>query len=150
MKTDTQMAACEPYRMEISSMKQYKKYLNMVLALVFLFSAGMVIRQALDDSGGESEYQAAMEIAQGMRTPSETVPETAPETAPDASQEAATDQAETVELVWFPAPVEDDPVLEALRETDLAALQEVNPDVVGWIRVPDSKIDYPVVQGGGQ
>lgn len=120
-------------------MKQYKKYLNILLALVFLFSVGMVVRQALDDSGGESEYQAAIDIAQGSGTASET--------APESTQEAPTEQAEAGELVWFPATVEDDPVLEELRGMDLAALREVNPDVVGWIRIPDSKIDYPVVQG---
>ena len=87
-------------------MKQYKKYLNILLALVFLFSVDMVVRQALDDSGGESEYQAAIDIAQGAGAASETAPET--------TQEAPTEQAEAGELVWFPAPVEDDPVLEAL------------------------------------
>lgn len=29
---------------------------------------------------------------------------------------------------------------------DFAALTAKNPDTVGWIRVPDTKIDYPIVQ----
>jgi sortase B len=29
----------------------------------------------------------------------------------------------------------------------LAALREVNPEIIGWIRIPDTNIDYPVVQG---
>ena len=120
-------------------MKNLKKYANIVLALVFLFSTVMIIRQALDDSGGEDEYQAAIDIAKGTDETLETVPET--------TQDTTTDATNPGELIWVPETVEDDPELEELRKMDLAALREVNPDVVGWIRVPGTKIDYPVVQG---
>jgi len=43
--------------------------------------------------------------------------------------------------------IEDDPVIEEMNQIDLAALREVNEDVVGWIRIPGTKIDYPVMQG---
>ena len=120
-------------------MKTSKKILNLILALVFLFSTVMIIRQALDDSGGEDEYQAAIDIAKGTDETLETVPET--------TQDATAAATDPGELIWIPEAVGDDPVLEELRKTDLAALREVNPDVVGWIRVPGTKIDYPVVQG---
>lgn len=29
----------------------------------------------------------------------------------------------------------------------LQSLQELNPDVIGWIEIPESNIDYPVMQG---
>lgn len=43
-------------------------------------------------------------------------------------------------------PGEYDPFVEQLVSTDIKALQEVNPEVVGWIYIPDTEIDYPVLQ----
>jgi sortase B len=39
-----------------------------------------------------------------------------------------------------------DPYIEALESIDLAALQEENSDVLGWIFIPDTKVNYPVLQ----
>ena len=30
---------------------------------------------------------------------------------------------------------------------DFQALKKINSDIIAWIRIPDTKIDYPVVQG---
>ena len=49
-------------------MKKLKTFLNILLALVFVFSAVMMVLQALDNSGGESEYREAAEIAMGTGT----------------------------------------------------------------------------------
>ena len=43
-------------------------------------------------------------------------------------------------------PREYDPVVEQLIATDLKALQEINPEVVGWVYIPETEIDYPVLQ----
>lgn len=122
-------------------MKKLKTFLNIILALVFVFSAVMMVLQALDNSGGESEYREAAEIAMGTGT------EAAAETTEETTEETTPATKSAGELIWVPEEVSDDPVLEELKKTDLSALREVNPDVVGWIRVPDTKIDYPVVQG---
>ena len=46
------------------------------------------------------------------------------------------------------APEEEaDPVALELGQMDLAALQEVNEDVVGWIAIPNTELSYPIVQG---
>ena len=44
------------------------------------------------------------------------------------------------------APIEDTEG-SGIPQVDFAALQEINPDVVGWIYVPGTSINYPVVQG---
>lgn len=64
---------------------------------------------------------------------------------------------ETVREKFRPEPVreipdddeeeETDPWAEALARTDLAALREVNPDVLGWIMIPETELSYPILQG---
>jgi len=59
------------------------------------------------------------------------------------------DQASTtanLELPADPAPEAQDPYRTAMEEIDLTALQAVNPDVVGWIMVPETDISYPLLQ----
>lgn len=41
----------------------------------------------------------------------------------------------------------DEEASEAVPEVDFDALEEINPDVVGWIYLPGTCINYPVVQG---
>lgn len=36
---------------------------------------------------------------------------------------------------------------EETGEFSLAKLQEMNPDIVGWVQIDDNPIDYPVLQG---
>lgn len=43
-------------------------------------------------------------------------------------------------------PTVYDPYVEELITLDIDALREVNPEAVGWIFIPDTNIDYPVLQ----
>lgn len=41
---------------------------------------------------------------------------------------------------------EDSPNLDDLRKEKFNKLQEINKDIIGWIYIPNTKIDYPVVK----
>lgn len=118
--------------------KIVRKAMWIVFFAAFVFSAMMLLRQWRDNAGGEMTYESAMEIA--MHTPKQETNATEPMTN-------STEKTEHDVPDWMPAPVEDDPVMEEMVQINLAALREVNPDVLGWIRIPDTKVDYPLLQG---
>lgn len=41
----------------------------------------------------------------------------------------------------------DDPVVMDMLSMNLDALRQFNPDIIGWINIPDTNISYPMVQG---
>ena len=61
----------------------------------------------------------------------------------------------TADAQWVPQAtlppsyldVESEQPQQAVSEKDFAKLRQTMPDIVGWIRLDDSVIDYPVVQG---
>lgn len=65
----------------------------------------------------------------------------------DVETEAET-QEELVEVrYWREIPVQDDPYMETLAKVNLESLREVNQDVLGWIVIPDTQLDYPLMRG---
>lgn len=127
--------------------KHTRRLMTALLAAVFLFSTAMMARQWFDGKRGASSYAQAEQLAGLTQTEplaAQTQPETepAPVTEPSAPEETAPPQ----ELVWVPAPVVEDAYMEELARTDLAALQEINSQVLGWIRIPDTQINYPINQ----
>ena len=114
-----------------------RKGLRLAMLAVFVFSTAMLLRQYFHNAGGEDAYGDALAVAM-QEVAEETVPLSP---APEVSA------AET-ERTWVPAPLEgEDPALETLAAIDLDALREVNPQVIGWICLPDTKINYPLLQG---
>ena len=118
-----------------------KKHASAAMLVVFLISTALLIRNVFSYGSGDDTYSDAAELARSAAAaePTETEP---PTTEPPVE--------ETVEpvLAWVPAPLaEEDPIMEKLKETDLDALRQVNEDVLGWIQIPGSRIDYPILQG---
>lgn len=119
-----------------------RKIISVVLILILIPSLVMYIWQKRDKEISEEVYENAVNIALNKNTTPAPVTEAEPTPTPTPTPE--------VEKVWIPAPIEnpeEDPNLTMMEEIDLNALREINPDVVGWIFIPDTKINYPIVQG---
>lgn len=128
--------------------KKIRIILTVLLAVVFAVSTGLLISSNLDKKAAGDTYMQAQQIA-GLSGETEaaeteateqtqpTVPETEPTVPPETEPQT----------VWVPAAVEPDAYMENLAKTDLNALREVNPHVVGWIFLPGSQVNYPIVQG---
>lgn len=114
-----------------------KRVLYIFFCLVFLFAAlwsGVNLFTAL------RSYEVADESYEELQ---QLV------TAPTQSSFPAVENA-----VETAAPVTEELAEQAVEETnspqssvDFSALSAVSGDVVGWIRISDSRIDYPIAQG---
>lgn len=105
--------------------KKARWRLAAALALIMLVCAGYLVHRAVQTRQSAQDYQNAEKFAGVPRRTSPPTPSAAPEeTAPP------------------------DPWALALDETDLDALREVNPDVIGWICIPDTDLNYPLMFNG--
>lgn len=95
----------------------------LILAAIMLVSGGLSFKRYMEDRKAKAEYDRLAELARETTAPSETE---APETVPQETEP------------------EEEPYVSPINFADL---MEENPDTIGWIRVPDTNIDYPIVQG---
>lgn len=114
--------------------------LMVCLAALFLSSLGIVLYRNVQFRQSAETYREAEEITRQL--PEEPVPE---RVIPEEKAPLAEMPEEPA--IWREAPVYDDPHMDEMRAIDLAALREINPDVVGWIRIPGTQLDYPLMQG---
>lgn len=124
-----------------------RKWINLLLALVFLGSTVMMVRHWIQSEQADQTYEEAQLVA-GRPAAVQPQEVRAPETEQMTTQPTETIPEETQpQTIWVPAPVEDDRYMEELADINLQALREVNPDVVGWIYGPSTQINYPIMQG---
>lgn len=126
-----------------------RKALVLLLALVFVGSGAMVIADQIQKRAAEKTYQEAAELVQ---LPEQLQVESAEEAETPEAKPAQDSREETPAEPEESEPKSEpvvyvDPYADALRAMDFTALREANPDVLGWIMIPDTKISYPLVQG---
>lgn len=143
--------------------RRKRRVLLVVLLLMCLAGAGYLVylgatelrehQQGADFYTRLSESMDEQPAATGTPTPEPTASPTPKPTVGETQEPLPEPTEETV--VWQPA-ITLQPVVEAdpeptavpnLSEMDFEALWQTCPDVVGWIRLEDSVIDYPVVLG---
>lgn len=124
-----------------------QKWLKLLLFFIFIGCAGMYGYRIIQTNQSQKVYETAVQIAEQERemTMDESL-EAEAQSKPEENTEAAKEEFVAVSY-WKEVPVEDDPYMETLKETNLEALREVNEDVLGWIMIPDTPLDYPLVQG---
>jgi sortase B len=118
--------------------KGYHSRFIMLLALVFLLSA-FVFTSSLVSGWYDSRRQ--QELLASLQTETIAPSETAkPTTTRKATEKTATESAR-IETTT-PETKENRPT-----KIDFKSLQEKNSDTVGWIEIPGTEINYPIVKG---
>lgn len=109
--------------------------LIVIMVCIFLFSGWKVLRGMWEYHVGEKHYEDMTQYV-SVPEPEETKPkkEKPQETSPTEKTEIPETQ-----------PEEEDPLI--WPEVDFDALRTINPDVIGWIYLPDTQVNYPLLQG---
>lgn len=102
----------------------------------------------------EAESTAANETESTANGASEAADETT-EATPDQHPSYTLEEIENAEftgVIDAPAPKIPTEVLTELEDQpiDFTKLNEINPELYAWIRIPDTNIDYPVAQHDGE
>ena len=121
----------------------FRKALTVLLAVVCALCLGRTALQLVQYRQGDETYAQAEELA-GLPDLSDLPVVDFTGGSGSVSSSASTDGAgEAPEEV----PVWQDPYAQALKDMDFSALRQQNPDVLGWILIPGTRVSYPVVQG---
>jgi len=109
-----------------------------ILIVVFAVSAGMLIKYFVESARSQQTY-SDIKNAVGDYTRPAPKPTTA--TEPDETTAPTEEGMGPMATVFNPRTGQQMQVLQ-----QFAALYQQNPDLVGWISIPGTRIDYPVVQ----
>ena len=122
---------------------KFRKALAALLAVICAVCLGRTALQLVQYRQGDETYAQAEELA-GLPDLSDLPVVDFTGGSGSVSSSASTDGAgEAPEEV----PVWQDPYAQALKDMDFSALRQQNPDVLGWILIPGTRVSYPVVQG---
>lgn len=104
--------------------------LIVIFASVFLISGGYLLNYYVNSRQAQAEFDDLASLVESIQAQQPTVPET---TAPAQEDSSVSTQPTAPQVLAPYAPV-----------------YEINPDMVGWIKIDGTKINYPVVQSSGR
>jgi len=125
-------------------LKIFKRILFVIMLCAFLFCLVQVAMGIYASYVAKNDYDESKDIA---KLPEMTRPPETTKTSDTAASPEGTGEPDTTSSATPEAVPEDEIALTLLRETDLASLKAVNPDVIGWIVIPETNISFPLVQG---
>lgn len=129
--------------------KTVRKTLIVILALVFLTSAVMLLRQQIERREAQDIYAQALQIAVGQET-AQASPRPTPAAEQSEQPEQTAQPTQSQQPQQSAQPQSTDPAAqpeEPLGNVNLTALRGISGDVIGWISIPDTGLSYPLVQG---
>jgi sortase B len=127
--------------MDKSGRKRIRRLLAGLLAAVFFACAFLIARLIREDARSRRLYEdAVLQFVNTVENPAQPTAgpaqETAPPVPPETGETSAPAAAPMIPKREFPA-----------MQIDFDKLLDVNEDIVGWLWVPDTDINYPIVQG---
>lgn len=119
-------------------MKKAIYYIILVILVgVLAFSVWQIVQITTEYQGGEDSYR---DLEQFISTAEPFIPNRELATTPEG-EFATTPEGET----YYEEPAQQEEVVY-WPSVDFEALRNINPDVVGWICIPGTVINYPIVQ----
>lgn len=109
----------------------------LILIAVFLVSAGMLIKYFIESRQSQQTYNELKDIRGTYTRPTPVVQ---PTVITDPTEQT-TEPTDPLVKVIHP-----ETGLEVEMLPQFADLYQLNPDLVGWISIPGTRVDYPVVQ----
>jgi len=126
--------------------KKISKYLIIILLLVCAGSTFMYFYHSGQSKQAAESYEEAAYIANVHEKEAEIIIEPEKEEIKEEI-EIAEVREDVIEPGWYETEITDDEYMKLLEETDLAALREINEDVLAWIVIPDTQLSYPLMRG---
>ena len=111
-----------------------------LFSAVFLFSAAYLIKYWVDSRQAAAQYD---DLASRLESIRATMPT---ETEPTDPPPPVTDPNTGETIVTEPKPTEPTEPAEPQILPEYSPFYEMNNDMVGWISIKDTKINYPVLQ----
>ena len=128
-------------------MKKLRVIFIVIFCAVLVFSLYKLGSELIEQHKSKAATDEAQEIFGIAPSRSNDAPKADPTPKPTSTIHIDPGTEPVSELDFIVPVLPMDEYGRTLAEADLAAVQEVNPDVLGWIYLPDSPISYPLLQG---